>query len=46
MKFLRILPTNLIEVLTIAPNIIQKLIDNDFSISDTENAKTENEYRS
>lgn len=35
---------DLIEI-TIAPNIIQKLIDNDFNISDTETAKTENEYR-
>lgn len=39
----KILPTT--NQLNIDTSIIQKLIDNDFSISDTEIAKTENEYR-
>lgn len=39
----KILPTT--NQLTIDSSIIQKLIDNDFSISATEIAKTENEYR-
>lgn len=39
----KILPTT--NQLSISASIIQKLIDNDFNISDTEIAKTENEYR-